>query len=273
MAEPPVTTSVDSAMEAAPVLRPSVTWAVIVALVMLAVIRSAVATRTDGFTIDDAYHITAGVSYVKLRDFRLNAEHPPLVKLWVGAALARDFQLPPLPPLSDKFAEREFNVSVVFLENDPDRVRAPARGYVDFEWLADAFPGLGRFARARQRRRVGHGRLPGYRPDRGGAPSSCAHGSSCGTAGSDGDSLCGSGFSFSTMARRSLGRTRTGVNARRKALGIDCLGCDRHVCCCDGPISENRLKDNKSSENARRNLCHRARCFSRAVGTLWIPLL
>jgi hypothetical protein len=88
-------------------------------LVVLAVIRSAVATRTDGFTIDDAYHITAGVSYVKLRDFRLNPEHPPLVKLWAGAALAPGFHLPPLPPLADKFAEREFNESVVFLENDP----------------------------------------------------------------------------------------------------------------------------------------------------------
>jgi dolichyl-phosphate-mannose--protein O-mannosyl transferase len=77
--------------------------------------------------MDDAYHITAGVSYVKLRDFRLNPEHPPLVKLWAGAAPAPGFHLPPLPPLADKFAEREFNESVVFLENDPDRVQARAR--------------------------------------------------------------------------------------------------------------------------------------------------
>ena len=70
--------------------------------IVLAVIRSAVATRTDGVTIVDAYHITAGVSYVKLRDFRLNPEHPPLVKLWAGAALAPGFHLPPLPPLYRK---------------------------------------------------------------------------------------------------------------------------------------------------------------------------
>src|SRR5215207_3264486 len=119
MAAPRVTTSVNPA----PLLRPVVAWVVIIALVILAVIRSAVATRTDGFTIDDAYHITAGVSYVKLRDFRLNPEHPPLVKLWVGAALAPDFNLPPLRPLADKFAERDFNESVVFLDNDPDRVQ------------------------------------------------------------------------------------------------------------------------------------------------------
>ncbi len=127
MADPRVTTDVSTDIHTAPMLRPVVAWAIIVALVMLAVIRSAIATRTDGFTVDDAYHITAGVSYVKLRDFRLNPEHPPLVKLWVGAALAPDFQLPPLRPLADKFAERDFNESVVFLDNDPDRVQARAR--------------------------------------------------------------------------------------------------------------------------------------------------
>ena len=66
-------------------------------------------------------------TYLKLRDHRLNPEHPPLVKLWVGAALASGFHLPPLPPLVDKFAEREFNESVVFLDNDPDRVQTRSR--------------------------------------------------------------------------------------------------------------------------------------------------
>lgn len=114
-------------MDAVPRLRPTVAWAAIVVLILLAIVRSAVATRTDGFTVDDAYHITAGVSYVKLRDLRLNPEHPPLVKLWVGAALARDFLLPPLRPLSDKVAERDFNESVVFVDDDPDRVQTRAR--------------------------------------------------------------------------------------------------------------------------------------------------
>jgi hypothetical protein len=49
------------------------------------------------------------------------------VKLWVGAALARDFLLPPLRPLSDKVAERDFNESVVFVDDDPDRVQTRAR--------------------------------------------------------------------------------------------------------------------------------------------------
>jgi hypothetical protein len=43
-----------------------------------AIVRSAIATRLDGFTIDEAYHIAAGVSYVRYSDFRINPEHPPL---------------------------------------------------------------------------------------------------------------------------------------------------------------------------------------------------
>lgn len=57
-------------------------------LVGLGILRSAIATRLDGFTIDEAYHMAAGVSYVKYGDFRINPEHPPLVKLWVGSVIA-----------------------------------------------------------------------------------------------------------------------------------------------------------------------------------------
>jgi hypothetical protein len=108
-------------------LKPIIAWPAIFALIILSVVRSSVATRTDGFAADEPYHITAGVSYVKLRDFRLNPEHPPLVKLWVGTALAPGFELPPLQPLSDKFAEREFTERAVFLQNDPDRVQPRTR--------------------------------------------------------------------------------------------------------------------------------------------------
>lgn len=49
------------------------------------VVRSAIATRLDSFKFDEAYHIGAGVAYIRTGDFRLNPEHPPLIKLWVGA--------------------------------------------------------------------------------------------------------------------------------------------------------------------------------------------
>ncbi len=109
-------------------LRPAVAWAAIAILLLLAVIRSAIATRTDGFTIDEPFHITAGVSYVKLDDFRLNPEHPPLVKLWVGRAVVSQFRLPALRPLSDKGAERDFTENAVYIDNDPDLIQARARG-------------------------------------------------------------------------------------------------------------------------------------------------
>jgi hypothetical protein len=39
-------------------------------LVVLTILRSAISTSLDGFTIDEAYHIAAGVSYVRYHDFR-----------------------------------------------------------------------------------------------------------------------------------------------------------------------------------------------------------
>ena len=49
-------------------------WLVL-SLIGIGIARSAIATRLDGFTIDEAYHIAAGVSYVKYSDFRINPEH------------------------------------------------------------------------------------------------------------------------------------------------------------------------------------------------------
>ncbi len=102
-------------------------WLVLL-LVGLGIVRSAIATRLDGFTLDEAYHIAAGVSYVKYADFRINPEHPPLVKLWVGSFIAATgFQLESLRRFSDKPDERTFTQSAVFQKNDPDSVQRRAR--------------------------------------------------------------------------------------------------------------------------------------------------
>ena len=99
-----------------------------VLLVGVAVLRSAVTTRLDGFTIDEAYHIAAGVSYVKDHDFRINPEQPPLVKLWVGTIVAATgFHLDPLRRFSDKPGERHFANLTVFRENDPESVQRRTR--------------------------------------------------------------------------------------------------------------------------------------------------
>lgn len=49
-------------------------WTVVL-LVGPGIVRSAIATRLDGFTFDEAYHIAAGVSYGRHADFRINPEH------------------------------------------------------------------------------------------------------------------------------------------------------------------------------------------------------
>jgi tetratricopeptide (TPR) repeat protein len=97
-------------------------------LVVLAILRSAISTSMDGFTIDEAYHIAAGVSYVKYHDFRINPEHPPLVKLWVGIVMhATGFRLDSLRRFNDKPGERDFANLAVFRQNDPDSVQRRAR--------------------------------------------------------------------------------------------------------------------------------------------------
>jgi tetratricopeptide (TPR) repeat protein len=97
-------------------------------LVGLGILRSAITTRLDGFTIDEAYHIAAGVSYVKYRDFRINPEQPPLVKLWVGSVIApTGFHMDPLRQFSDKPDERTFTQELVFQKNDPDSIQRRAR--------------------------------------------------------------------------------------------------------------------------------------------------
>jgi tetratricopeptide (TPR) repeat protein len=93
-----------------------------------AIFRSAVATRLDGFTLDEAYHIAAGVSYVRDNDFRINPEHPPLVKLWVGGFISSTgFHLSSLRPFADKYDERAFAEQDVYLHNDFDSVQRRAR--------------------------------------------------------------------------------------------------------------------------------------------------
>lgn len=107
---------------------PRVFAALVMIVVALAIGRSAVATRLDSFTLDEAYHITAGVSYVQRADFRINPEHPPLVKVWVGSLLTiTGFRLSPLRVFQDKVEERSFTQEEVYLHNDPDSVQRRAR--------------------------------------------------------------------------------------------------------------------------------------------------
>src|SRR2546430_12046201 len=71
--------------------------AAIAGMILAAVLRSAWATRLDGFTIDEPWSIVAGVSHARNRDYRLDAEQGPLFKLWAGAFFdTGPLRLPPL---------------------------------------------------------------------------------------------------------------------------------------------------------------------------------
>jgi dolichyl-phosphate-mannose--protein O-mannosyl transferase len=109
--------------------RATLVWlSALTGLILCGVVRSSLATRLDSFTIDEPWHITAGVSYVRTGDFRLNPEHPPLVKLWVGTLLTEDvFRLPPFRALQDKPDERDFVDDAVYLQNDAAVVQRRAR--------------------------------------------------------------------------------------------------------------------------------------------------
>ncbi|MCG6118686.1 MAG: phospholipid carrier-dependent glycosyltransferase [Aquimonas sp.] len=100
----------------------------LLALVLLAILRSQAGTRLDSFTIDEPWHIVAGASYVATGDWRLNPEHPPLTKLWVGAVMPADvLALRPFEPLIDKTQERDYVERTVYLDNDAIAVQQRAR--------------------------------------------------------------------------------------------------------------------------------------------------
>lgn len=107
---------------------PGIRVTVIIALfVVLALLRSEWGTRLDGFTPDEPYHVVAGVSYVETGDFRLNPEHPPLVKLVAGMGARGALRFPGFEPLESKLAERDFTERVTFADSDAEAVQSKSR--------------------------------------------------------------------------------------------------------------------------------------------------
>ena len=103
-------------------------WIGLLLLLALALGHSLWATSLDGFTIDEPYHIAAGASYLRWGDFRLNPEHPPLVKLIAGLAVPRGvLHLGPLQVLSEKGQERQYTQKAVFLDSDSKQIQRRAR--------------------------------------------------------------------------------------------------------------------------------------------------
>ncbi len=88
----------------------------------------------DSLTVDENPHITAGYTYLRLRDARLNPEHPPLLKILAAVPL---LSLPLNFPLAhpawqddDRQQDPQWPMSRVFLyesNNDPHRIAVWAR--------------------------------------------------------------------------------------------------------------------------------------------------
>jgi tetratricopeptide (TPR) repeat protein len=97
-------------------------------IVACGVCRSMWATALDGFTFDEAYHVAAGASYLRFHDFRVNPEHPPLVKLIAGATAAPSIlHLSPPPHLEGKDQEREYAETAVYIDSNPQVIQRRAR--------------------------------------------------------------------------------------------------------------------------------------------------
>jgi hypothetical protein len=65
--------------------------------------------RANSQTHDEAVHLTAGYSYLATHDFRLNPEHPPLLKEWAALPIYLRYHLPfaPSANLWDRKPEAE----------------------------------------------------------------------------------------------------------------------------------------------------------------------
>ncbi len=102
-------------------------FALLLALALFAVWRSALGTRLDSFTVDEPWHVVAGTAYARGEGFHLNPEHPPLVKLWVGAWMPDAFRLPATPALQEKSQERDWVEETMFFGNDARAAQDRAR--------------------------------------------------------------------------------------------------------------------------------------------------
>jgi 4-amino-4-deoxy-L-arabinose transferase-like glycosyltransferase len=88
-------------------------------------------TQNDALTYDEPEHITAGYTYLRFRDARLNVEHPPLVKLLAAAPLLiADLNFPLTSPEWLEAQTRQGQIANLFVYrsgNNPRLIRDLAR--------------------------------------------------------------------------------------------------------------------------------------------------
>ncbi|MBI4128555.1 MAG: glycosyltransferase family 39 protein [Parcubacteria group bacterium] len=151
----------------------------ILAFLLLAVMFGVMVStiNTDSLTVDEDPHIGAGYSYLAKRDYRLNPEHPPLMKdLAAFPLLFLNLNFPDTLPDWTDDVNSQWNVGRAFIfgsGNDADRLIFWARipmvlltvflGYFVFRWARERYgnvPALGvLFLYTFSPTIIGHGRL------------------------------------------------------------------------------------------------------------------
>ncbi|MEK7169568.1 MAG: phospholipid carrier-dependent glycosyltransferase [Patescibacteria group bacterium] len=88
-------------------------------------------SRQESATMDELAHIPAGYSYVKYLDYRLNPEHPPLLKVLAALPLlGMDLKFPTDSPKWEKEVNYQWDIGSLFLfnsGNNPDDIVKNAR--------------------------------------------------------------------------------------------------------------------------------------------------
>lgn len=82
-------------------------------------------SRNTSATYDETTHLPSGYSYLKWNDYRMNPEHPPLIKLWAALPLLR-LQVWPSPAAMDQ---------QIASDTLPELAGGPRNGY---KWLVDS---------------------------------------------------------------------------------------------------------------------------------------
>jgi hypothetical protein len=135
--------------------RPSPLRSLIVPWLVFALIFGALSislARQQSPTFDEPIHLLGGYSYLKWHDYRINPEHPPLVKVWAALPLlALDINDPrPYTPYWDLILKAEpggpfypLTQEMFFARNDAERLFSPAKMQMIFlSMILGLFVGL-----------------------------------------------------------------------------------------------------------------------------------
>ena len=86
-----------------------------ICLLLLFLTQSIVLVRSNAPTYDEGAHLAEGYSYLARRDFRLNPENPPLIKMLLASGLFLGYRLPFDPPKEYWQAAADFAIGQFFL--------------------------------------------------------------------------------------------------------------------------------------------------------------